>query len=86
MPAEAMYETPPRKVNHRVQERYLCARVKAGEDIHPEDLVYLCDRIIALREQLDNERDAADAELALRQERMQLEAMDRRDEEASMAP
>ena len=86
MPGHERYDASPKRVNHRAAQAYLCARIKAGEDIYPEDLIYLCDRVISLQQQLDNERDAAEADLALRQEAMQLEAMDRRDEEALMAP
>lgn len=47
------------RVNHRAAERDLCAKVRGGFDLSPDDVLYLIERVESLRRQVDDERDAA---------------------------
>ena len=86
MPGAGEYDTPPKRVNHRAAQKYLCARVAGGFQLHHEDVVYLCERVARLQEQLDAERDLNELEVSLRQEAMRAAADERYEREMRAEP
>jgi shikimate kinase len=81
-----MYDEKPKRINHRIAENYLCAKVREGHDLLPEDVLYLVGRIEALRERLDTETYLNELEVERRQEALRALADERHEREMLSEP